>query len=103
MWRENLRLKANVFLMDFGSTIEIDVKKYARKVEVKDQALEPPLAFEIVLKGLYPVSMVISEMLQLLPNKMLQDIDWKSESKNLQKLRFAQVHSGIISLQTLLL
>ena len=44
--------------MDFGSSIEIEVKKKVRKLEVKDQAAKPPLAFKIILEGLYPVSMV---------------------------------------------
>ena len=44
--------------MDYGSTIELDVKKRVRKLQVKDQAAEPRLAFKIILEGLYPVSMV---------------------------------------------
>ena len=65
VWREKLKLKANIFLVDFGSTIETEVRKKVRKLEVKDQAAEPPLAFKIILEGLYPVSMVKSKALTL--------------------------------------
>ena len=44
--------------MDYGSTIETEVKKKVRKLKLKDRAAEPPLAFKIILEGLYPVSMV---------------------------------------------
>ena len=53
-----MNLKANVFLVDYGNTVEVDVKKSARKLQLKDQAAEPHLAFKIILEGLYPVSMV---------------------------------------------
>ena len=51
-----------MFLVDYGSTIEIEVKKKVRKLKLKDQAAEPPLAFKIILEGLYPVSMVNSKV-----------------------------------------
>ena len=53
-----MHLKASVFLVDYGSSIEIEVKKRVRKLQLKDQAVEPPLAFKIILAGLYPISMV---------------------------------------------
>ena len=58
VWSEKFKLKANVFLVDYGSTIETEVKKKVRKLKLKDRAAEPPLAFKIILEGLYPVSMV---------------------------------------------
>merc|ERR1719219_963049 len=72
LWWGNSRLKANVFLPDYGSTIEIDVKKKARKLQLKAQLEEPPLAFKIILEGLYPISM---------------DIDWMSGGEKLQESR----------------
>lgn len=72
VWRERFNLKANVFLVDYGSTIEIDVKKKVRKLKLKNQAAEPPLAFKIILEGLYPVSM---------------DIDWVSGNGTMQQYR----------------
>ena len=54
---------ASVFLVDYGSTVEIEVKKRVRKLQLKNQAVEPPLAFKIILEGLYPISMVNQEAL----------------------------------------
>ena len=56
---------ASVFLVDYGSTVEIEVKKRVRKLQLKNQAVEPPLAFKIILEGLYPISMVNKEALTL--------------------------------------
>ena len=65
-----MNLKANIFLVDYGSTIELDVKKRVRKLQVKDQAAEPRLAFKIILEGLYPVSMVkLSALIYFSNNK----------------------------------
>lgn len=72
VWSEKFKLKANVFLVDYGSTIEIEVKKKVRKLKLKDQAAGPPLAFKIILEGLYPVSM---------------DIDWVSGNRTMQPYR----------------
>ena len=60
-----MHLMASVFLVDYGSTVEIDVKKRVRKLQLKNQAVEPPLAFKIILEGLYPISMVNQEALTL--------------------------------------
>ena len=51
---------AKCFLTDFGSTVEkIDVRTRVRQLQPKEKALEPPMAFKIILEGLYPVSMVL--------------------------------------------
>ena len=71
-----MHLMASVFLVDYGSTVEIEVKKRVRKLQLKNQAVEPPLAFKIILEGLYPISM---------------DIDWMSGGEKLQEIRLAEV------------
>ena len=90
-------MKANVFLVDYGSIIETDVKKKVRKLQLKNQAAEPAQAFRIILEGLYPVSMVNHRVVTLyFLIKMLQDIDWESGDGMMQQYRLAELEVFII-------
>ena len=70
---------AKVFLIDYGTTIErIDVKFTVKPLQPHGQISTAPLAFKIILGGIFPVSM---------------DIDWsESESRSgnavMQQCRF---------------
>ena len=53
-------MKVKVFLLDFGSTIDrVDVTTKVRHLRPTRELSQDPLAFKIILAGLYPVSMDI--------------------------------------------
>ena len=72
-------LKAKVFLLDFGSTIDrVDVRTEVRELQPSQQLSQEPLAFKIILAGLYPVSL---------------DIDWDlSSGATMQQSRSQHLH-----------
>lgn len=77
-------MKAKVFLLDYGSTIDrVDMTTNVRHLKPTKELSQDPLAFKIILAGLYPVSM---------------DIDWDLPSEvSMQQSRSPHSHLTILT------